>query len=223
MKRPTDHNSLMRTAYPKGTLLHATVPAVKGTVIELVEDHQLDSFVDGERRHVSNVRTRFKVIKLGGAGLRSGWETYVGTTTTGAALAQTGSFSQTFWHANRFVPLPTTEAGNNTASDKSSRRSIPVDLDGADEGAIREVLRKIRARSARLSAVAKARYQAQVGQALPCQHCGFSFYETHGMPYIEAAHLDAIKDRPQEGSWTSIDGFFFLCSNCHVVFDREDD
>ena len=69
---------------------------------------------------------------------------------------------------------------------------------------------------------------AQVKEAncgrLPCQVCGFDFYEMYGetgRDYAQVHHLKPLSDRTKP-SLTRLSDLAVLCANCHVMIHRGD-
>lgn len=92
------------------------------------------------------------------------------------------------------------------------------------EGRRIERLHQYRERDSRVVRQAKQDYAKRNGGVLPCEVCGFDFYEIYGelgTSYIEAHHTLPLSDL-DEGQVrdTQISDFTFVCANCHRMLHR---
>ncbi|QDV39270.1 HNH endonuclease [Tautonia plasticadhaerens] len=98
-----------------------------------------------------------------------------------------------------------------------------VDEDpGAMEGEVRIALTRHRARERWLRDEKLAQAKAANAGRLPCQVCGFDFFEVYGEPgrdYAQVHHFKPLSDRTRP-SLTRLEDLAVLCANCHVMIHR---
>ncbi len=90
------------------------------------------------------------------------------------------------------------------------------------EGALTMVLRRHRARERRLRHGKLDEAKAKHGGRLPCEACGFDFYEVYGEIGKDFAHVHHLKPlgdmtRPSE---TTLTDLAVVCANCHAMIHR---
>ncbi len=67
-----------------------------------------------------------------------------------------------------------------------------------------------------------AAHQAANGGRLPCEACGFDFFEEYGevgRGYAQVHHLKPLADRASPDE-TRLQDLAVLCANCHVMVHR---
>src|SRR5438309_5219738 len=97
----------------------------------------------------------------------------------------------------------------------------PDDPDGlgAIEGGLRVALARHRARERWLRDAKITRAKEAHDGRLPCEVCGFDFFEVYGevgRDYAQVHHLKPLGDRTKP-SLTRLDDLTVLCANCHVM------
>ena len=93
---------------------------------------------------------------------------------------------------------------------------------GALEGELRVALSRHRARERWLRDEKIALVKGANGGRLPCQTCGFDFFEVYGeigRDYAEIHHLEPLSNRTKP-SLTKLSDVAVLCANCHVMVHR---
>lgn len=93
---------------------------------------------------------------------------------------------------------------------------------GALEGELRVALSRHRARKRWLRDEKIAQVKGANGGRLPCQTCGFDFFEVYGeigRDYAQVHHLKPLSDRTKP-SLTKLSDLAVLCANCHVMVHR---
>ena len=93
---------------------------------------------------------------------------------------------------------------------------------GAHEGELRVAMIRHRARELWLRDEKIAEVKRANGGMLPCQVCGFDFYEMYGeigRDYAQVHHLKPLSDWTKP-SLTRLSDLAVLCANCHVMVHR---
>jgi 5-methylcytosine-specific restriction enzyme A len=93
---------------------------------------------------------------------------------------------------------------------------------GVVEGELRVALTRHRARERWLRDQKIAQVKAANNGRLPCQVCGFEFFEAYGeigRDYAQVHHLNPLGDRTKP-SLTSLVELAVVCANCHVMLHR---
>jgi 5-methylcytosine-specific restriction protein A len=94
---------------------------------------------------------------------------------------------------------------------------------GAMEGEMRIALTRHRARERWLRDEKIARSKAAHNGRLPCEICGFDFFETYGeigRDYAQVHHRKPLGDRTKP-SLTSLEELAVVCANCHAMIHRD--
>ena len=95
---------------------------------------------------------------------------------------------------------------------------------GALEGELLVAMSRHRARERWLRDEKIAQVKEANGGRLPCQTCGFDFYEMYGeigRDYAQVHHLKPLSDRTKP-SLTKLNDLAVRCANCHVIIHRGD-
>jgi 5-methylcytosine-specific restriction protein A len=96
------------------------------------------------------------------------------------------------------------------------------DESGALEGELRLSMSRHRAREKWLRDEKIAAVKRANDGRLPCQACGFDFFEAYGeigRDYAQVHHLKALSDRTKP-SLTKLSDLAVVCANCHVMVHR---
>jgi hypothetical protein len=101
---------------------------------------------------------------------------------------------------------------------------VPVGVEdaGALEGGLRMPLCRHRARERWLRDEKIAQVKAAYDGRLPCEVCGFDFFEVYGeigRDYAQVHHLKPLGDRTKP-SLTTLNELAVVCANCHVMTHR---
>jgi 5-methylcytosine-specific restriction protein A len=102
--------------------------------------------------------------------------------------------------------------------------SIQVSVEDAEalEGELWMTLRRHRARERWLRDEKIAQAKAAHDGRLPCEVCGFDFFEVYGeigRDYAQIHHLRPLGDRTKP-SLTKLDELAVVCANCHIMAHR---
>ena len=103
-----------------------------------------------------------------------------------------------------------------------NRTPIGDEEPGAYQGELRVALSRHRARERWLRDEKIAQVKGVNGGRLPCQTCGFDFFEVYGeigRDYAQVHHLKPLSDRTKP-SLTRLSDLAVLCANCHVMDHR---
>ncbi|GAC1475236.1 MAG: hypothetical protein NVSMB9_27260 [Isosphaeraceae bacterium] len=95
----------------------------------------------------------------------------------------------------------------------------PGEDDGVLEGDLRLALGRHRARERWLRDKKIAEVKRANNGRLPCQVCGFDFFEVYGEPgrgYAQVHHLKPLGNRVKP-SLTKLTDLAVICANCHVM------
>ena len=98
-------------------------------------------------------------------------------------------------------------------------QSVGDEVEGALEGEVRVALGRHRARERWLRDRKILDVKNANGGRLPCQVCGFDFYESYGelgRDYAQVHHLKPLSDRTKP-SLTLLSDLAVLCANCHTM------
>ena len=90
------------------------------------------------------------------------------------------------------------------------------------EGAQKFQLHLTRERNSAIAASAKSEYAERHNGSLPCEICGFDFYEHYGDRghlFAEAHHIVPLSES-SENRRTATSDFAIVCSNCHRMLHR---
>jgi hypothetical protein len=94
--------------------------------------------------------------------------------------------------------------------------------EGAVEGGLRVALARHRARERWLRGEKIAQAKRVNGGRLPCEVCGFDFFEAYGdlgRDYAQVHHLKTMGDRTSR-SRTRLEDLAVVCANCLVILHR---
>jgi hypothetical protein len=96
------------------------------------------------------------------------------------------------------------------------------DESGALEGELCVALSRHRARERWLRDEKIAEVKKANGGRLPCEACGFDFFDVYGeigRDYAQVHHLKPLSDRTKP-SLTKLSELAVVCANCHIMIHR---